>query len=254
MQKRWSALAAALFAFATVIGAAAMSPGQSLPEYMSSAQKVEWQRGSEPAGPAGLRSRASYPNYGPCGEVKAVCRRAGFVSGGARAGIGLALDCVRPIIEGRPQPARAIRPLPQINPRLIAACRASLGGALGPSQQPEPGYRAPSYGARTQPGYATPPRRYGAPPEEQATPVAPPPPRYGPPPTQDQSTIAAPPAPPRGGPPEDQSTNGAPPRSNPRPEDQDQPSVDQPTRGKSRPESSGPPQPKNPVELGGPPP
>ena len=264
MQRTWSALAVLLFAFATVTGAAAMSPSQSLPEHISFAQKVEWQPRSQPGEPAGFRSRAGYPNYGPCGEVKAACRRAGFVSGGAHAGNGLALHCVRPIIEGRPQPGRAIRPLPPINPHLLADCRASLEAVgrrpLETGLQPEPEYQTQSRGPRTQPGYATPPPRYGAPLEEQAPPGAPPPPRYGLPPQQ--STNSSPRALPRSGPPQDQSTNGARPGDNAQPEDQDQstavappqsadaPRPDQPPR----PESSGPRRPKNQTELGGPPP
>jgi hypothetical protein len=226
-----------------------MSPDRSFPEKVSSIQRVEWQPGSEP----GFKSRAGYPNYGPCGEVKAACRRAGFVSGGASAGIGLALDCVRPIIEGIPPPARVLRPLPQINLRLLTACRASLGRIGKPPFRPDQ-KPTPSYGARTQPGYATPPPRYGAPAEEQPSPLAPPPPRVGPP-TQDQV------APPSSGPTQDQSTNGAPPRT-PQPEDQDQSTmaappqsghapgpVDQGTKSQPSPQSHGPSQPKSQPEL-----
>jgi hypothetical protein len=236
MQIGWLALAAAVFAFCPVN--AAMSPDRSFPDKISSIQRAAWQPGSEP----GFKSRAGYPNYGPCGEVKAACRRAGFVSGGASAGIGLALDCVRPIIEGIPPPARVMRPLPQINPRLLTACRASLGRIGKPpfksDQKP-----TPSYGARNRPGYETPPPRYGTPAEEQPSPLAP----------QDQA------APPRSGPTQDQSTDGAPPRNSPQPEDQDQSTKtappqsghapDQGTKSQSSPESHGPSQPKNQPEL-----
>jgi Ni/Co efflux regulator RcnB len=60
----------------------------------------------------------------PCAEIVAACRQAGFVQGGARAGNGLQLDCIVPIIQGTPQPRQASLPLPWIAPRLVAACVA----------------------------------------------------------------------------------------------------------------------------------
>ncbi len=91
---------------------------------------------------------------GPCGRIRAVCMRAGFVPGGARAGYGLERDCVQPIIGGWPQPPQAARPLPRINPRVVAACRASNpnfgpGAGLGPNPR-GPGLGGPGVG--TEPG------------------------------------------------------------------------------------------------------
>jgi hypothetical protein len=88
-------------------------------------------------------SRAQPGPKGPCAEIREACLRAGFVPNGARSGIGVAFDCIQPIMTGTLQPPRAARPLPPINPELVAACRASnpsfgLGqrAALGPEKQP----------------------------------------------------------------------------------------------------------------------
>jgi N-acetylglucosamine-6-sulfatase len=68
---------------------------------------------------------AQTPPQGPCGQITAACRQAGFVQGGRSAGDGLQIDCVRPIMQGGAQPRRAKRPLPLVSPELVAACRAS---------------------------------------------------------------------------------------------------------------------------------
>jgi arylsulfatase A-like enzyme len=65
------------------------------------------------------------PASGPCGQIVAACEQAGFTQGGRRTGEGLQVDCVRPIMQGSAQPRRASKPLPQIDPQLVAACKAS---------------------------------------------------------------------------------------------------------------------------------
>src|SRR6516165_7018292 len=89
---------------------------------------------------------------GPCAEIRAACLGAGFVPNGARSGIGIAVDCVQPIMAGRPQRPRAARPLPQIDPRIVAACTSSnpsfgqgRGGPPNYSEAPPEG--SPYYGA-----------------------------------------------------------------------------------------------------------
>jgi hypothetical protein len=62
---------------------------------------------------------------GPCEQITAACQAAGFTQGGARAGTGLQVDCIVPVMQGAPQPGRASKPLPQIDPQLVAACRSS---------------------------------------------------------------------------------------------------------------------------------
>jgi hypothetical protein len=64
------------------------------------------------------------PRQGPCAEIFATCQQAGFVRGGAKSGQGLLVDCVAPIMQDRPQPRRASKPLPPIDPQLVASCKA----------------------------------------------------------------------------------------------------------------------------------
>ena len=63
------------------------------------------------------------PRQGACQQIRAACERAGFRQGGAKEGMGLHVDCIRPIMQGPPQPRRAGAPLPQIDPQVVAACK-----------------------------------------------------------------------------------------------------------------------------------
>jgi hypothetical protein len=60
----------------------------------------------------------------PCAQIKIVCTEAGFAQGHAKDGAGLMVDCIRPVMQGVPQRAKAAKPLPQIDPKIIAACKA----------------------------------------------------------------------------------------------------------------------------------
>jgi len=62
---------------------------------------------------------------GPCEQIRAACQGAGFVQGGARGGNGLQADCIDPLMQGTPQPRKASRPLPQVDPNTVAACHAT---------------------------------------------------------------------------------------------------------------------------------
>jgi hypothetical protein len=59
----------------------------------------------------------------PCVQIKDACTEAGFKVGAAREGIGLVVDCIRPVMQGVPQRPKATKPLPQIDAALIAACK-----------------------------------------------------------------------------------------------------------------------------------
>jgi lipoprotein-anchoring transpeptidase ErfK/SrfK len=82
------------------------------------------------AGLAAPVAAQSVSDHAACGQIRAVCRGAGFMPGAGREGTGLIADCVNPIVQGVPQRPRARLPLPQIDPRLVADCRAS-GQAFG---------------------------------------------------------------------------------------------------------------------------
>jgi hypothetical protein len=98
------------------------------------------------------------PRQGPCAEIRAACEQAGFVPGGGRGGIGLAVDCVAPIMQAKAQRPKASKPLPSIEPQLVEACRA----------------RNPNFGQRKAqlPLQAPQPPQVAAPPQAQEPPPA----------------------------------------------------------------------------------
>ena len=67
---------------------------------------------------------------GACAQILAACEKAGFVRGGAASGNGLAADCIVPILQGSTERRKTSKPLPQIDPQVIAACKAE-GGIVG---------------------------------------------------------------------------------------------------------------------------
>jgi hypothetical protein len=86
----------------------------------------------------------------PCAQITAACKDAGFTLGGASNGTGLQLDCVVPIMQGLTQPSAATRPLPQVDPQVVAACKAShptFGQVKGPTPTADV-RRAPTSAAR----------------------------------------------------------------------------------------------------------
>jgi lipoprotein-anchoring transpeptidase ErfK/SrfK len=128
---------------------------------------------------------AAAQGEGPCTQIRLACQGAGFAPGAAVEGVGIQIHCIMPIMQARPQPPSARRPLPDISPQLVADCRASNPGfghpkapqtqALAPPANPPglaypnrnsppayPGTTAPSTGGPVQPGAVS-----GLPPEEQ---------------------------------------------------------------------------------------
>jgi len=59
----------------------------------------------------------------PCAKITAVCSQAGFRPNGAKLGLGIAVDCIRPIMVGTPQRKQATKALPQVDPQVVQACR-----------------------------------------------------------------------------------------------------------------------------------
>jgi hypothetical protein len=66
---------------------------------------------------------AAAQQQGPCAQIVAACKSAGFVSGDAKEGFGLWRDCVDPIMRGTQPPRNADKPLPAVPPDTVAACR-----------------------------------------------------------------------------------------------------------------------------------
>ncbi len=82
-----------------------------------------------------------------CAQIRAACQQAGFTPGSARGGNGLQVDCVVPIMQGTNQRRKASKPLPQVDPQLVAACKESnpsFGqGRGGPAQPAAPAPAGP---------------------------------------------------------------------------------------------------------------
>ena len=121
------------------------------------------------------------PMSRPCIAIRTVCQQAGFVMQGARNGDGLIVDCIRPIMMGIPQPPRATKPLPAVDPQLVEACRAQnpnfgMGNAAN-QQQGGPGMQGPQ-GMQGPPGMQGPQGmqgQHGLQPGPQDGPGGPPP-------------------------------------------------------------------------------
>jgi len=60
----------------------------------------------------------------PCEQIRQACIDAGFVFGSARKGNGLSADCIVPLVQGKQQPSTAQRPLPTVDPQVLASCRS----------------------------------------------------------------------------------------------------------------------------------
>jgi hypothetical protein len=123
---------------------AAAQPAQAAPAQAAPAQAAPAQ--AAPAQPAAGQPAPDRPAVGqsapddsarakPCAQIREACLQAGFIPNGVNMGIGIIVDCIRPIMAGTPQPKRAAKPLPQIAPELVAACKSrnpNFGGAANP--------------------------------------------------------------------------------------------------------------------------
>jgi hypothetical protein len=70
-----------------------------------------------------LAQHAQPVPWHPCAQIRAACTQAGFVPNGAKMGVGIAVDCIQPIMVGTPQRKQATKPLPSLDPQLVAACK-----------------------------------------------------------------------------------------------------------------------------------
>lgn len=87
-------------------------------------------------------NRARLPRA--CKQIADACRKAGFIRGDWKKGDGLWRDCVDPIVQGAATVPGATKPLPVVDPQVVAACKAhrpKFGeGKVGsqPSMTPPP--------------------------------------------------------------------------------------------------------------------
>jgi hypothetical protein len=122
------------------------------------------------AGPAAAQQGQGMPK--PCAALRQVCAQAGFVPQGARAGEGLVVDCIRPIMQGIPQPPRATKSLPAVDPQLVEACRAQ-NPSFGMGQAAQRQMQQPPSPAMQQPSPAMqqpPPNAPAEPPQAPSSP------------------------------------------------------------------------------------
>ena len=70
-----------------------------------------------------LSATAQPVPWHPCAKIRAACSQAGFVPNGAKVGVGIAVDCIRPIMVGTPQRKQATKALPHIDPQIVQQCR-----------------------------------------------------------------------------------------------------------------------------------
>ena len=68
-------------------------------------------------------------------QVAQACQQAGFIKGDWKKGDGLWRDCVDPIMQGKTSVPGATKPLPAVDPSVVAACKAQHpkfgGGNVG---------------------------------------------------------------------------------------------------------------------------
>ena len=70
-----------------------------------------------------IPSMANIQGAYPCAQITKSCEDAGFIKNAGKGGNDVSADCVVPLIEGKPQPSDAAKPLPQIDPQIITACK-----------------------------------------------------------------------------------------------------------------------------------
>jgi hypothetical protein len=92
-----------------------------------------------PSTPQAAQAAQAAGGLGPCAQITAACKSAGFTPGGASTGTGLQVDCIAPIMQGKAQPPQTHIPLPNIDSQLVADCKARdpRFGEPAPSRQAE---------------------------------------------------------------------------------------------------------------------
>ena len=74
--------------------------------------------------PAKTEKPAAKEQSGPCHQITQICKNAGFDPGEAAKGTGLNAHCLNPIMQGKTKAPGAKKPLPTVDPKLVAACKA----------------------------------------------------------------------------------------------------------------------------------
>jgi hypothetical protein len=94
----------------------AKAAGESMKEKMGTS-------GDQKTAPAAAPAAQPAPKEGPCKQIHDTCKSAGFVEGERRRGDGLYADCVNPIMQHKTVVPNATKPLPAVDPKLVADCK-----------------------------------------------------------------------------------------------------------------------------------
>lgn len=72
---------------------------------------------------AGFAANPSPAPTSRCEQIATLCKNAGFVAGEWKAGKGIFVHCVSPLMNGQKEAKGAKKPLPKVDKKLIEACR-----------------------------------------------------------------------------------------------------------------------------------
>ena len=72
-----------------------------------------------------------------CMQIVNACKSAGFIQGDWKKGDGLWRNCIDPIIQGQTGVAGGTKPLPTVDPNIVAECKASRP-SFGTGKKPRP--------------------------------------------------------------------------------------------------------------------
>jgi hypothetical protein len=72
---------------------------------------------------ASAGTQTAQKESGPCAQIAAACKSAGFIEGDYKTGNGLHKDCIDPIMRGGSRPPNAKLALPKVDSELVAACK-----------------------------------------------------------------------------------------------------------------------------------
>lgn len=68
-------------------------------------------------------SMANIQGAYPCAQITKSCKDAGFTKNAGKGGNDESADWVVRLIEGKPRPRDAAKPLPQVDPQIMQACK-----------------------------------------------------------------------------------------------------------------------------------
>ena len=103
----------------------AKAAGESMKEKMGKSGDQKTAPATAPAEQTAAPGKPAKPapKEGPCKQIHDTCKSAGFVEGEWRKGDGLYADCVNPIMQHKTVVPNATKPLPAVDPKLVADCK-----------------------------------------------------------------------------------------------------------------------------------